>query len=313
MTADSPLSGPIRRIVEFYRSPAVSTARVGGLEIRERWTRTAEVLNAGCPAWPAETHRAGDVAGVPVDVTVFPAAGPGPHAGLLFVHGGAWVAGSTETHRQLCVRLAAQGLTVASVDYPLAPEHPFPAGLEGCHVALRWLRAEAAALGIDPARLAIAGDSAGANLAAAMLHDLVAGGGAMPFRAAVLAYGVFDFPATLRLPDGTPFVNGTTFSWQVDDYVAPNATEARLRDPRISPRYSPHLAGFPRSLLVVGEDDPLEAQSRDFAAALTTASMTAELRVYAGAPHAFLQIEELPACGEALAMIGRFLREALGA
>ncbi|MEX2229478.1 MAG: alpha/beta hydrolase fold domain-containing protein [Dehalococcoidia bacterium] len=155
-------------------------------------------------------------------------------------------------------------------------------------------------------------DSAGANLAAATLHDLVERLRITPFRAAVLAYGVFDFPATLRLPADTPFVNGETFAWQVEDYVGPETDIARLRDPRISPRYSPRLAGFPPSLLVVGDEDPLAPQSREFAGALNAAGVPAELHVYTSTPHAFLQIEALPACGEAFSAIDEFLTRTLG-
>ncbi len=87
---------------------------------------------------------------------------------LVYIHGGGWVICSLDSHDTVCRRLARAGnFVVASVDYGLAPEHPFPHGLEDCHAALTWLRAQGPKLGIDPSRLAFGGDSAGANLALA--------------------------------------------------------------------------------------------------------------------------------------------------
>ena len=302
----------VQQIVAFYRSaPPEPPVRVSGLDVRARWARTAAILNEAAPAWPVATHRVGECDGYPVSVAVYAAGGAGPHPGVLFIHGGAWVAGSPATHHRLCIRFAERGYTVFSVDYPLAPEHRFPAGLDGCALAAAWVRAHAVEMGVDAERLVIAGDSAGANLAAALLDRIIGQEGRAPFRAAVLPYGVYDFPAMLRIPTGAPFVNGATFAWQVEDYVGPGATPERLRDPGISPRYGAHLGGYPPTLLTVGTSDPLLEQSREFAAALQAAGVAAELRTYEAMPHAFLQIEDLPGCRDALAAIWRFLAEAV--
>ncbi len=305
----------IAAVLQFYETPPPpDLPRVRGIEIRERWAATAEVLNLGAPDRPVERGRAiASRRGEPLTADLYPPDGAGPHPAILFTHGGSWVAGSPRTHDKLARRLAERGFLVASVDYALAPEHPHPAGLDDCVAAADWLAAEAGALGADPARLAIMGDSAGGNLAAAALDRLLARDGATPFRAAVLPYGVYDFPGMLRLPEDSPFVNGRTFVWQMEDYLGAGADEALLADPSVSPRLSPRLGGFPPTFLTAGTRDPLLAQSRGFARALTEAGATVELRVCEGATHAFLQIESVPAAGEALAAIVAFLGKALDA
>ena len=303
----------IAAVLQFYETPPPpDLQRISGLDIRERWAATAEVLNLGAPDRPVERGVAiASRDGRPLTADLYPPDGAGPHPALLFAHGGSWVAGSPRTHDKLARRLAERGFLVVSVDYALAPEHPHPAGLDDCVAAADWLAAEAEALGADRARLAIMGDSAGGNLAAAALDRLLERDGATPFRAAALPYGVYDFPAMLRLPDDSPFVNGRTFAWQLEDYLGPGADEARLGDPSVSPRLSPRLAAFPPTFLTAGTRDPLLAQSRDFARTLTDAGAAVDLLVCEGATHAFLQIEEIPAAGEALDAIAAFLRKTL--
>ena len=302
------------RIIEFYETaPAPNLPRVSGLDIRERWAITAQFLNQDGPDRPVE--RARTVAmrrGEPLTVDLYPPAGDGPHPGLLFIHGGSWVAGSPLTHDKLAKRLADRGYFVVSVDYALAPEHRHPEGLDDCVLAADWLAAEARGLGIDPARLAIMGDSAGGNLAAATLHRLLQRDGSTAFRAAVLPYGVYDFPAMLTLPDDSPFVNGRIFAWQVEDYLGPEADEALLASAPVSPRFSPCLGSYPPTFMTAGTHDPLLQQSLDFAETLRGVGVEAEVLVCEGATHAFLQIEDVPAAGEGLEAIVAFLGRTLG-
>ena len=300
-------------IVAFYESsPPPDLPRVPGAEIRERWAMTASFLNQGAPDRPVERARViGTRRGEPLTVDLYAADGQGPHPGILFVHGGAWVAGSPLTHDKLTKRLAEGGFAVASVDYALAPEHQYPEGLDDCVAAADWLVAEAAGLGMDPERLAIFGDSAGGNLAAATLDALLERDGATPFRAAALPYGVYDFPGMLELPEDAPFVNGRTFAWQIDDYVGVGPDDATLATAGVSPRFSGHLAGFPPTFMTVGTHDPLLQQSRDFDEALRAAGVESELLVFEGMMHAFLQIEALPEAGEGLEAMVAFLQRHL--
>lgn len=301
-------------IVAFYgTSPPDDLPRVAGTEIRERWATTAAFLNQGAPDLPVERGRAiGTRRGEPLTVDLYAAEGEGPYPGILFVHGGAWVAGSPMTHDKLTKRFAERGYAVASVDYALAPEHKYPEGLDDCVAAADWLAANASGLGMDPERLAIFGDSAGGNLAAATLDALLERDGATPFRAAVLPYGVYDFPAMLELPEDAPFVNGRTFVWQVEDYAGMAPDDAGIASPGVSPQRSAHLASFPPTFMTVGTNDPLLQQSRDFDEALRAAGVESELLVFEGATHAFLQIEAVPAAGEGIEAMAAFLQRHLG-
>ena len=299
------------RIIEFYATPPpTDLPRVTGLEIRERWAATAAFLNRDAPDRPAERGHA-IPGGPPLTADLYPPDGAGPHPGILFVHGGSWVAGSPLTHDTLAKRLAERGHHVVSVDYALAPERPHPAGLDDCVRAADWLAGACAGLGIDGGRLAIMGDSAGGNLAAATLHRLLERDGATPFRAAVLPYGVYDFPTMLALPEDSPFVNGRTFAWQCEDYLGPGADTALLAAPAVSPRFSPHLAAFPPAFLTAGTRDPLLRQSLAFAEALRDAGAEAETLVVEDATHAFLQIEDAPGAARGLAAIAAFLERTL--
>lgn len=274
---------------------------------------TASFLNQDGP--DRKVKRGVEVAtrrGEALTVDLYPPDGAGPHPGILFIHGGSWVAGSPLTHDKLAHRLAERGYSVVSVDYALAPEHKHPEGLDDCVLAADWLTAEAEGLGIDPGRLAIMGDSAGGNLGAATLHCLLERDGSTPFRAAVLPYGVYDFPPMLELPDDAPFVNGRIFVWQVEDYLGVDPGDPKLASPAVSPRFSPHLASYPPVFMTAGTRDPLLQQSLDFAESLRAAGVETEMLVCEGATHAFLQIEAVPAAGEGLEAMVAFLGANLG-
>ena len=147
----------IAAVLQFYETPPPpDLPRISGLDIRERWAATAEVLNLGAPDRPVERGVAiASRDGRALTADLYPPDGAGPHPALLFAHGGSWVAGSPRTHDKLARRLAERGFLVVSVDYALAPEHPHPAGLDDCVAAADWLAAEAEALGADRARQAI--------------------------------------------------------------------------------------------------------------------------------------------------------------
>ena len=212
----------------------------------------------------------------------------GPVRGAyLFIHGGGWALGSHQTADPFMRRIASEaGVAVLSVGYRLAPEHPYPAGLDDCMAAAEWLETHATELGVeDPGALLIGGESAGGNLAAAVLlrrrdeHQT-------PFRAAVLVFGVFtatlDLPSMKQMWDRNLVLSGPIMQWFVDSYVPGRD----LKHPYISPLYA-DLKGMPPALFVVGTLDHLYSDTIEMANAWNKAGGRIELREYPGAPHGF--------------------------
>src|SRR5260370_14763501 len=205
--------------------------------------------------------------------------------GLLYLHGGGFVIGSLSTPdrlaREVAERLAAR---VLSLEYALAPEHPYPAGLDDCVDGARWLAAHAAELGMDPARLVIGGDSAGASLSAATLLRLRDEGSPPLFSAAILLYGRFTNGETesLRaLGDREPMLSPSQLKWFVSAYVDGGAPWS---GPYLAP-VEADLRGLPPAIRIGGTLDPLLSDSQTFAVVLRTPAVPAERTVYADAIH----------------------------
>jgi acetyl esterase len=238
------------------------------------------------------------------------AAAGGP--GLLYLHGGGFVIGSPDTHDRLTREIAEGiGARVLSLHYGLAPEDPYPAGLDDCVEAARWMAAHADALGIDPQRLVVGGDSAGANLAAATILRLRDEKAPVGFRAALLLYGRFTHEDTASLRDwGTRdlVLSKQVMDWFKDHYVGEHGDP---RDPYLNP-LAGDLRGFPPSILMVGTLDPLLDDSRLFATALEKAGVPVALHVCEDGLHAFMQFAVLDMCGDAIAKVCAFARQSCG-
>jgi len=228
---------------------------------------------------------------------------------LLFLHGGGWFNCNIDTHDRVCRLLAlGSGRIVLAIDYRLAPEHPFPAGLEDSRAAWQWLAGEAPALGIDPAGIAIAGDSAGANLALAVAVAERDAGGSMPARIA-LAYGCFapdfDTESHRALGDGRVGLSTERLRWYWRNYIGP-----RLDDP--PPFAAPSradLSGLPPVYLSYAELDILSDESRLLSQKLAQAGVPHELEGWPGAPHGFMQLTRDSALARrAVARMAAFLK-----
>jgi acetyl esterase len=204
---------------------------------------------------------------------------------LAFFHGGGWCIGDLDTHDPVCRQLAeAARAAVLAVDYRLAPEHRFPAAVEDCFAALRFLAVEGAALGLDPLRLAVGGDSAGGNLAA--VAAILARDAGIALRAQILIYPATDF--SVERPSHDDYADGFLLSreamaWFGGNYVAP----AQHGDWRASPILAPDLSRLPPALVVVGECDPLRDEARDYALALRQAGNDAAFHLFPGMIHGF--------------------------
>jgi acetyl esterase len=241
-----------------------------------------------------------------------PSAGPGLRPALVYCHGGGFVIGSLDSHDGLCRALAvASGIDIVSVDYRLAPEHPFPAGLDDVRAALNFVVREAGALGLDPARIGIGGDSAGANLAAVVALE-ARDGGLPPVRVQILACPVLDL--TLSQPsqaldvEGLA-VNGPTMRWFRRHYLGEHGDGA---DWRQSPLAAPSLAGAPSCHLITAGIDPLCDEGVAYAARLAREGVRFVHEHYPGQMHGFVSAGvALPTSRRAIASMAATMRAEL--
>jgi acetyl esterase len=272
-------------------------------ELRTALDSFAPTLNANPPEVGAVHDGLELRPGLRADVAV--PKGAGPHPVVVYLHGGGWVAGSSGSHRKLAMQFAAAGFLTINVDYRLAPEHPFPAGLEDCVFGIKWAGDNARRWNGDGARLAVGGDSAGGNLTAAALLALAAERYAGPRpRAALLLYGVYDFAAmTANDPIGAAEMMARAYLG--------TQYPAALADPRVSPIKGLKAGAMPPSFVICGTADPLLSQSREFAAALKGADVLSELHEIESMPHAFMQMDFLPGCVEGHRLMFDFLKRTL--
>lgn len=209
---------------------------------------------------------------------------------VVFFHGGGWVVGSLDTHDRVCREIAVRsGCAVLSVGYRLAPEHPYPTAVDDAHAALIWVRDRAGEYELDRSRLAVAGDSAGGNIAAALAIRSRSTG--VPIALQVLLYPVTSTDLD-RWVD--PAYDGLVLSraelaWHQEQYLP----QVRDRSSACAaPLHCHDLSLLPPALFVVAECDPLAPQSYAYAAALRDAGVPAEIHLHHGALHGFVQQPE---------------------
>jgi acetyl esterase len=211
-------------------------------------------------------------------------------AAILFMHGGGCVIGDLESHDIFCRALCHDtGATVFSLDYRLAPEHPFPAAVEDTVAALRWLSHEAPGLGLDPKRIAVAGDSAGAGLAAVALHETKEQLAA-PVRAQALIYPALDLrgrlPSRKQLADQFP-IPREMIEWFFNHYFG---TAWPIADPRAIPALYEDYSGLPPALIITAGFDPLRDEGADYAETLQAAGVAVEYQCVEGTIHGFMNM-----------------------
>jgi acetyl esterase len=223
---------------------------------------------------------------------------------VVFYHGGGWALGDLDTHDPV-VRAHAVGAEaiVVSVDYRLAPEHPFPAGVEDCWAALRWVADHAAELGGDPNRLAVAGDSAGGNLAAVMAHLARDNGGP------ALAFQLLWYPTTaadLSLPSFTENADAPILDRDViDAFLTWYLPDTDISDPAtlpitLAPANAADHSGLPPAYIGTAEHDPLRDDGAYYAKLLNDAGVPTELSNEPTLVHGYVSFALLiPAAAEA--------------
>ncbi|MFD6392105.1 alpha/beta hydrolase [Nocardia sp. NPDC060259] len=206
---------------------------------------------------------------------------------LVYLHGGGFVLGTLDGADELCRSIAAgSGWTVVSLDYRLAPENPYPAALEDCIDAYAWLTRTAPALGIDPDRIAIGGDSAGGNLAAALCLHRRDDGSDVPV-SQVLAYpavgATFDAPSWSEFADA-PLLSAADARWFWEQYAGP---EHQADDHLAAPLRAESLHGLPPALILTAEVDPIRDDAEAYAARLQGDGVPVSLIRYPGVFHGF--------------------------
>jgi len=244
-------------------------------------------------------------------IRIYTPSGQGPFPVTVYMHGGGYVVGDLDTQDMVARALCAWGETILiSVDYRLTPEHPFPAAPDDAFAGLRWASDNAAMIGGDPARLGLAGDSAGGNLAcAAALMARDAGGPAV--RAVVNIYGSCNYPST-DTPSAREFADGPILkqddvAWFWEQYLTDPVTQQH--DQRASPMRASSLAGLPPTFVGTAECDPSRDDAEAFAAALAAAGVETQLQRYAGMVHGFASwVGFLPGGRQVLADATNFLK-----
>ena len=272
----------------------------GGIpEMRDFVNGNAKALNAKPPEIGAYHPDIELRPGLRADICV--PKGAGPHPTLVYLHGGGWVSGTSKTHTKLCMEFAAAGYLTVNVDYRLAPEHPFPAGLDDCVFASKWTAENARRWNGDANRMAIGGDSAGGNLTAATLISLAGQPDAPKFKAALLLYAMLDIPRAVKASDGNPEITRMMIKAYLGD------RQELINDPRVTPLNGVKPGIMPATLLLVGTADNLVPDTYAMAELLRKAEIPHEVHVLENMPHAFLQIWMVSGCARGLRLTMDFL------
>jgi acetyl esterase len=242
-----------------------------------------------------------------IRVRAYSAGGDGPTPVVVFFHGGGWVAGNLETHDPYCRALAKEaGVLVVSVDYRLAPEHKFPAGLEDCLAATEWVLAHAGELGSDASRVMVGGDSAGGTLAtvvALLLRDK----GVTELAGQILLYpaaAYYDPPTASYLENAVGYgLTRLGMMWFWDHYLN---EKSEGMDFRAAPLLADSLAGLPRAFVLTAEYDVLRDEGQAYAKKMAEAGVEVTEVFAEGMNHGFAaSVNEFPFLPQAKEMLRR--------
>lgn len=297
------------RLADLARIPKMN--ELEPTEGREAQNRSAELVDPSPTPVAQVEDRSFQGPGGRVPVRIYRPRRATSLPALVYFHGGGFVVGGLRTHDGTCRALAVGGdCVVISVDYRLAPEHPFPAAVEDARAGFRWVRSEADSLGVDKERIAVGGDSAGGNLAAVVCLAERDEGAPLP-RFQLLIYPATDMtralPSHRTLAEGF-FLEAETIDWFLEQYLPPGTD---LRDWRASPLLSDSLAGLPPALVVTAGFDPLRDEGEAYAQKLRDAGVaTVELHE-PGLVHGFVNMAVLRRAAQSRATIASHLRRAL--
>jgi len=305
-------SAQLAKVITYLRGLAAETQKAGAAGDLAANRRIVDGYGDADPSvrkLDADVRRTA-APGVPCEWLL--AKGADPDRRLLYIHGGGWTAGGLDSHRPLSARIsAASGCAVLAVDYRLAPEHPFPAGLDDCVATYRWLR-ENGPNGAAPARsVFVAGDSAGGNLTLALLHALKQRGLPLP-NAAVPISAATDFLATgdsfRTRAERDPIIGGGPEAIRTLGAIYLQG-RAKPEDPLASPLYG-DFRGLPPLLVQVGDAEVLLDDSTRVAEKARAAGVDVTLEVWPDMPHVWHAFAPfLPEASRAIEQLGAFVRK----
>lgn len=217
----------------------------------------------------------------------------GLQPGIVFIHGGSWIQCSIDTHDGLCRHLCnTTGAVVASVDYRLAPENPFPGQLDDCRKAYEYIMAQSDRFKLDPSLMFVCGDSSGGNLATVLCHDLI-GKGFPEIKAQLLIYPSValckhpQYPSWKTFGGGRFLLGDVTLSRTKKYYL--RAPED-INDPRVSPILIRDFKGMPPALIIAAEYDPIRDGVREYAKRLIDAGISVQYAQFANTVHGFISL-----------------------
>jgi acetyl esterase len=315
-----PIDPALRRFLDEQAAalgaPVEMTDEARTHMLRQRMERALE-SRTSIPGLPnqVEMHQVEIAAGLLARLYI----PPGPEGRLpllVYLHGGGWVAGSVVTHDPFCRLLSeAAAVAIASIEYRMAPEHPYPAALDDTLAAVQWARRHAGEWGGDASRLALGGDSAGANLAAVVASRLCATGGKLPLSALLLLYPVTDSPEAGHpsyIENATGYgLEANTMRWFWQQY-APGVSPA---DPGVSPLQLHTLPALPPTLVTTAEYDVLRDEGLAYAQKLAGLGVAVTHLHAPDMHHNFpvhpATVARFPQCEAALTRIAGWLRATL--
>jgi len=310
MPVDPQMQAVIERAVQSGLPPYNS---LSATEARRLYKQTRGALYPSVPEVEAVRALAAEGPAGPIPLRLY--RGLGAPAGvplplLVYFHGGGWTVGDLDTHDIVCRTLANRArCAVVAVDYRMGPEHKFPAAVEDCVAATCWVAGQAAALGVDAARIAVGGDSAGGNLATVVAITLRDAGGPP------LAFQALAYPATdqrMDTPSHTSFAQGYLLTrdnllWYRGNYLAPQDYE----DWRASPLRAADLARLPPAHIITAGYDPLRDEGRAYSDRLVAAGVPVLYECFEGMAHGFITMGGvLAAANHALYRLGQSLAQA---
>lgn len=298
-------------LAELADAKPVDRSTLSAADARAQMAENSRIWNDPLPVMAETRDFSIDGPGGPIPMRLLRPDNVETDGVILYFHGGGFVLGSLETHHRIMRLLAIESrVTLIGVDYRLAPEHPFPAPLDDCVQAARWLQGEAGTLGLDPERIVLAGDSAGANLALASLLKLRDAGNPLPAGAG-LFYGCYwarlGTPSHEKFGGGAYRLSTEEMGWFWQNYLGEQGRGDAYAEPM-----NADLTGLPPLFLNYGEVDPLADDTRELVTRLDQAGVVHECIAYPGLVHGFLQMSSrVEPAATAMTAAGRAVQDML--